>query len=99
MTVSPDNAAVTQGGTTNYTVTVQSLNGFNSPVQFVALNLPGNRVLAGTAWNPTSITPAANGTATSTFTLVTDNQTPTGGATITFQGQGGGLTRQTTGTV
>jgi hypothetical protein len=75
---------------------VQSINGFSSPVGLFALNLPGNQVLPGTGFSPQTVTPPPNGSATSTFTFVSNNQTPTGTFTITIEGRSGGLTRSTT---
>ncbi len=93
---SPASRTVTQGSTTNYTVTVQSINGFNSAVSLTALNLPGNQVLPGTGFSPQSITPPSNSSTTSTFAIVTNNQTPTGTFTITVRGTSGSIVKNTT---
>jgi methionine-rich copper-binding protein CopC len=87
---------ITQGGTASYTITVQSLNGFNSGVSLTALNLPGNQVLPGTGFSPQTLTPPANGSTSATFSFISNTSTPTGTFTITIQGQGAGLTRSTT---
>ena len=78
---------------------MQSRNGFSGPVELFALNLPGHRVLPGTAWAPTTLMLSPNAAAGSTLTLVTDALTPTGTFTITFEGRGGGLVRNTTGQI
>lgn len=93
MDVSPTSRTVAQGEAASYTVTVRSENGFSSPVDFYALNVPGNRVNSGTEWSPARVTPPPNGTATTTFTLATDNQTPTGSFTMTLEARGAGKTR------
>jgi RHS repeat-associated protein len=96
VSAAPSPQAVRQGESVSYTITVQSRDCFNGSVGLSALNLPGNRVLPGTVFNPNSVSPSPNGTATSTFTLVTDGQTPTGNFTITFRGVSGSLVRETT---
>lgn len=96
VSASPTSRTVTQGGTSTYTITVQSLNGFNSSVSLTALNLPGNQVLPGTGFSPQTVTPPSNGSTTSTLSIVTNNQTPTGTFTITVRGTSGSLIRETT---
>jgi PKD repeat protein len=96
VSASPTSRTISQGGTATYTIMVQSLNGFNSPVNLTAQNLPGNQVLPGTGFNPQTVTPPSNSSATSTLTIVTNNQTPTGTFTITVRGTSGSLIRDTT---
>ena len=99
VSVTPATQTVTQGGAVVYNVTVQSQNAFNSPVSLSALNLPGNLVPPGTGFNPATVTPPPNSSASSLFTLVTNTQTPPGTDTITFKGQSGPTTHQTTANV
>jgi surface antigen/pimeloyl-ACP methyl ester carboxylesterase len=93
VSASPNSQTVTQGNSTTYTVTVQSQGGFNGGVALAVLNLPGNQVLSGTGFSPSTVTPAANGTANSTLTIVTNSSTPTGSFSMTVQGTNGGTTR------
>jgi hypothetical protein len=76
MSISPARRTMTQGETATFEVTVQSLSGFNSPVGLFVL-FPGFTPGPGTGLKPATVTPPPNGSATSTFTLVTDNRTPT----------------------
>ncbi|MDQ3687603.1 MAG: M23 family metallopeptidase, partial [Acidobacteriota bacterium] len=95
ISATPSARTITRGETATYTVTVQSLNSFNSSVSLSALNLPGNQVLAGTGFNPQQVTPPSNGSANSTLTIVTNGATPTGSVTITVRGVSSNLVRET----
>jgi uncharacterized protein (TIGR03437 family) len=92
VTASPGSQTVTQGNSTSYTVTVQSQSGFSGPVSLSVLNLPGNQVLAGTGFSPSTVTPSANGSVQSTLSIVTNSSTPTGTFSMTVQGANGGTT-------
>ena len=94
--VTPFTATITQGSKVSFTVGVKSSGGFNSKVELAAKNLPGNRVITGTGWEPASVTPVANGTAFSTFILATDTKTPVGTFNISLEATSGGVTRKTT---
>jgi Peptidase_C39 like family len=96
VSASPSSRTITQGQTTTYTVTVNSVNGFSGSVSLFALNLPGNVVLSGTGFSPQTVNVPSGGSASSTFTYVSNTTVPTGTFTVTMQGQGGGLTRSTT---
>jgi hypothetical protein len=96
ISAAPGSRTISQGGTTTYTITVTSANGFNGTVSLAALNLPGNVVLAGTGFSPQTVTVASGGSASSTFTYVSNSTVPTGTFTLTMQGSGGGLIRSTT---
>jgi len=96
VSASPSSHEIIQGQTTTYAINVTSVNGFNGPVQMFAINLPGNLVLTGTGFNPQSVNLISGGSATSTFTLVTNSQTPAGTFTISFEGRVGSTTRSTT---
>ena len=83
ISASPSSQSVTQGGSTTYTVTLTSLNGFNSPVSLSVAGLP-----SGYTFNPSSLTP----TGSSTLTVYTQTSTPTGTYPITISASGGGKT-------
>lgn len=91
----PVTQTITQGGSTSYALTVQSLNGFNSPVTFYALNPPSGYLVSSTNWSPISATPPPNRTATSTFTIATNGSTATGTFTITLRAVSGTVTHDT----
>ena len=86
---------VTQGQQASFTLTVQSKNGFHAAVTPAALNLPTGYVASGTKWNPTTVTPAANGSASSTLTIATNSSTTPGTYTVTLQAAAAGYTTQT----
>ncbi|MCW3055014.1 MAG: Alkaline phosphatase precursor [Chthonomonadales bacterium] len=110
LALTPPSHAITSGGTTTYTATVTSVNGFSSPVTFSITGLPAG---ATGTFSPTSATPTANG-ATSTLTLVTTGApgsltstiqsvgkptrvtTAEGTYTLTVTATGGGISRQST---
>ncbi len=68
MSVAPTLQTVTAGQTATYTVTVGSLDGFTSAVK---LACAGQQTNATCALSPTSVTPPAGGTITSTVTITT----------------------------
>lgn len=94
--VTPFTATITQGSKVSFSVGVKSNGGFKSKVEMAAKNLPGNRVIAGTGWQPASVTPIANGTSFSTFILATDTRTPVGTFNVSLEGTSGGVTKKTT---
>ena len=63
---SPSSLSIPQGGSGGSTVTVTSLNGFNSAVGLSCTGLPSG-VTCG--FSPASLTPTANGSATSALTV------------------------------
>jgi len=78
ISVAPASATVGQGGAVDYTVTVQSLGGFNSNVN---LSLDPGVCPTGADCDFSSpdkgkVTPPANGSATSTLTIQTTGGTP-----------------------
>ncbi len=93
VSVSPTTQSIYQGSTTSYTVTVQSIGGFSSPVTLSALNLPNNQALSGTGFSPNPVTPPANGFTTSTFRIATNTCTSTGAFQVTVRGTSGSLVR------
>lgn len=92
----PGSRSVTRGQNATFTVTVQNLNGFNSGVSLQVLGLPGNQVLPGTGFNPQTVVPSPNTSASSTLSIVTNGQTPTGTFPLTIQGTGNGVARAVT---
>jgi hypothetical protein len=86
--VSPSSQSVNQGTPASYTVTVTSLNSFNSAVTF-SVNCPAG---ATCAFTPPSATPAANGSVQSTLTV---NNAPLGTSSLTVHGSAGTLNHDT----
>src|SRR5229473_1118258 len=90
---SPSSLTITQGGNGTSTITITSLNGFNSATTLSATGLPSG-VTAAFSTNP--VTPPANGSAPSTLTLTASAGATTGNATVTVTGASGALTHSTT---
>src|SRR5262249_13183619 len=80
-------------GNGNSTITITSVNGFNSATTLSASGLPSG-VTAAFAPNP--ITPPANGNATSTLTLTASGTATTGTTNITVTGTSGSTSHNTT---
>jgi hypothetical protein len=93
VSASPSSLTVTQGSNGTSTITVTSLNGFNSATTLSASGLPSG-VTAVFSTNP--VTPPANGNATSTLTLTASSTATTGTATVTITGTSGSTTHTTT---
>jgi hypothetical protein len=72
VSVSPASSSVTAGATANFTVTITSITGFNSAV---AVTCAGAPPASTCTLNPTSVTPAANATATINGTIATTVRT------------------------
>jgi hypothetical protein len=85
---SPSSVSVTQGGSTNTTCTVTSINGFASAVTLGCANLPSG---VSCSYSPASVTP----TASSTLTITATGGATTGTTTIQAQGTSGATTRST----
>jgi PKD repeat protein len=92
---SPATQTVLQGETGSFNVNIHSLNGFSNSVSLYALNLPPGYVAQGTAWNPSSVAPSANGVVGSTLTIRTNGATQAGTFNLTLRGVSGNLTRDT----
>ncbi len=90
---SPASVTVTQGANGTSTITITSTGGFNSATTLSATGLPTG-VTAAFSTNP--VTPAANGSATSTLTLTASSTATVGAATVTITGTSGSLTHSTT---
>lgn len=93
ISASPASVTVTQGSNGTSTITITSQNAFNSATTLSATGLPSG-VTAAFSSNP--VTPAANGSATSTLTLTASATAATGAATVTITGTSGSLTHSTT---
>ena len=89
----PSSLTITQGSNGTSTITVGSLNGFNSATTLSASGLPSG-VTAAFSTNP--VTPPANGNATSTLTLTASSTATTGAATVTITGTSGSTTHTAT---
>jgi subtilase family serine protease len=90
---SPTSLTVTQGASGTSTITITSTGGFNSATTLSATGLPAG-VTAAFSTNP--VTPAANGSATSTLTLTASASATVGAATVTITGTSGSTTHSTT---
>ena len=90
---SPASVTVTQGSNGTSTITITSTGGFNSATTLSATGLPTG-VTAAFSTNP--VTPAANGSATSTLTLTASASATVGAATVTITGTSGSTTHSTT---
>jgi subtilase family serine protease len=93
VSASPTSVTVTQGASGTSTITVTSTGGFNSATTLSASGLPSG-VTAAFSTNP--VTPAANGSATSTLTLTASASATVGAATVTITGTSGSTTHSTT---
>ena len=93
VSASPSTVSVQQGSNANSTITVTSVNSFNSATTLTASGLP-NGVTA--AFNPNPVTPPANGTVTSTLTFTASSSATTGNSTVTITGTSGSTTANTT---
>ena len=89
----PGSLSVAQGAAGSSTFTVLSSNGFNSAVSLSISGLPAGVTASFSAG---SVTPPANGSATSALTLTANGAATTGTATVTITAIGGGLTKTTT---
>lgn len=70
LSATPSTQTITAGQTATFTVTVGSLNGFNSAV---SLSCSGQQIGSTCTLSAPSVTPAANGTVTSTVTIATNS--------------------------
>ena len=92
VSANPSSMTLTQGTNGTSTITVSSVNGFNSAVALTASGLPSG-VTASFA--PASVTPPANGSATSILTLTASATAATGTSNVTVTGTSGSTTRTT----
>jgi photosystem II stability/assembly factor-like uncharacterized protein len=87
--VNATSRSITQGQSTTFGLTIASQGNFNAPVSLYAINLPSG-YSSSTNWSPATVTPPANGQATSTLTIYTTNTTATGTFTITLRAPANG---------
>ena len=88
-TAEPSSQTIAQDESTQYTVSLTSLNGFDSPVTLSVAGLPSG---ATAAFTPESVTPSGE----STLEVSTSASTPAGTYELTIKGEGGGKTHSTT---
>jgi hypothetical protein len=85
----PAAAILAPANTWTNTVTVSSVNGFNSPVTLSASGLPSG---VTASFSPASVTPAAGNPATSMLTLTASSSPAVGASTISVVGRNASLT-------
>ena len=88
----PPSQSIAQGSSTTYSISLTSLNGFNSAVTLSASGLPAG---ATTSFSPSSVTP----TGSSTLNIQTSASTPPDSYSLTITGIGGGKTHTATATL
>jgi hypothetical protein len=89
LSATPSSQTVTPGSNSSYVVSLTGASGFTASVNLSVSGLPAN---ATGSFNPTSV--IAGGT--STLTISTASNTPTGDFTFTITGTSGSLTNTTT---
>ena len=90
LSAAPSSQTVPRGGSTSYTVTLTSVNGFNNNVSLSVSGLP-SRTSGSFSPNPVS-----GGTGSSTLTVNANRNAPRGTYTLTITGTGGGKTHSQT---
>jgi len=90
ISASPSSQNITIGQNTNFSISVETLNGFNGTVTLSVSGLPAN---ASGSFNPASI---SGGSGSSTLNITTATNTPNGSYTLTITGVSGTLTNSTT---
>jgi hypothetical protein len=90
---SPSAVSVARGSNASSTITVTSVNGFNSATTLSLSALPSG-VTAAFSTNP--VTPPANGSATSTLTFTASPTATTGTTSVTVTGTSGSIVQTTT---
>ena len=90
LSCSPSSLSVQQGNSGTSTCTVTSTGGFSSPVSLSCGSLPAGVTCA---YNPGSVTPPANGSASSSLTVSVAGSVPTGSYGFQAQGTDGSVTR------
>jgi kumamolisin len=90
---SPATLSIAQSSSGTSTITITSTNSFNSAVTLSATGLPTG---VTAAFSPNPVTPAPNGSVTSTLTLTASSTASTGAATVTVTGTSGSLSHSAT---
>jgi hypothetical protein len=91
LSLSPASFTIDERGSVSTTLTVTSVNGFNSAVELSVNEFPSG-VSATASANP--VTPPANGSTTVTLTWSASRRAPTGTTTIELIGTSGSLTNE-----
>jgi subtilase family serine protease len=92
LSLSPSSFTIDERGSVSTTLTVTSVNGFNSAVSLSVNEFPSG-VSATASANP--VTPPANGSVNVTITWSATRRAPTGTTTIELIGTSGSLTNET----
>jgi subtilase family serine protease len=92
LSLSPSSFTIDERGSVSTTLTVTSVNGFNSAVDLSVSGFPSG-VSATASANP--VTPPANGSVNVTITWTATRRAPTGTTTIELIGTSGSLTNET----
>jgi len=93
ISVTPNYKSIEGAGVSEYTVTLTSLNGFNSEVTLAASASPTSDMTF--SFIPTSVIPPSDGTAQSTLRITSTSNTPMNGYTISVTATGGGKAHST----
>ena len=83
LAATPPTVTIPQGQTAQYTVTVTSVGGFNSPV---SLQVTGTPASSTPSFSPSTVTPIPSGSVNSQLTVATTLSTPTGTYDLTITG-------------
>ena len=97
LTLVPSSQTVRNGSSTTFTININSINAFSSPVT-LTVNLPSGSGATGTI-NPPAVTPPPNSMGTATLTITTAASAPAGSGTITVTGTSGSKSRTATGSL
>ncbi len=92
ISANPTTLSASPGGSVTSTITISSVNSFNTAVTLSVVNPPTG---VTPAFNPASPTPPPNGQVTSVLTLTVGANPALGSFTLTIQGVGGSTTQQT----
>jgi hypothetical protein len=83
--ISPTSQSVARGQSTGFTVSITSIGGYAGAVTLSSKGLPTG---SSATFSPGSVTPKADGSASSTMTVTTSATTPVGSYTLTVTGAG-----------
>jgi chitinase len=89
---SPNSLTIAQGASGAITITVTSSDGFDSAVSLNVSGLPSG---VTASFSPSSVTPSADGSVTSTLTLTASSSATAGTAAVTITGSNGSLSAGT----